>query len=66
VETGTLTDRAGGIAGGLICVIDLTQTLTPKFRAIELPPKFRQCVPGTLRVLHGWPVDQNMNNDGIM
>ena len=66
METGTLTRRAGGIAGGRICVIALTQTLTPKFQAIELPPEFRQCAPGALRVLHGWLVDQNMNNDGIM
>ena len=45
METGTLTRRAAEIAGGQIRVIDLTQTLTPEVRAIELPPQFGQCAP---------------------
>ncbi len=36
---------AGAIAGGTIRVIDLTQTLTPEFPTISLPPELGQCAP---------------------
>jgi kynurenine formamidase len=36
---------AGALAGGQIKVIDLTQTLTPEFPQIALPPEFGQCWP---------------------
>jgi kynurenine formamidase len=36
---------AESIAGGAIRVIDLTQTLTPQFPTIALPPELGQCAP---------------------
>jgi kynurenine formamidase len=36
---------AGALAGGQIKDIDLTQTLTPEFPQIALPPEFGQCWP---------------------
>ena len=41
----TLADLAAGIATGGIHVIDLTQTLSPDFPTIALPPQFGQCAP---------------------
>ena len=35
----------GALAGGIIRVIDLTQTLSPSFPQIALPPEFGQCQP---------------------
>ncbi|MEO7854800.1 MAG: cyclase family protein [Rubrivivax sp.] len=40
-----LNALAGALAGGQIKVIDLTQTLTPEFPQIALPPEFGQCWP---------------------
>ena len=40
-----LTALAGALRGGQIQVIDLTQTLTPEFPQIALPPEFGQCWP---------------------
>ena len=40
-----LLDMVRGIAGRQIRVIDLTQTLTPDFPQIELPPEMGQCWP---------------------
>jgi len=36
---------ARAIASGAVRVIDLTQTLTPEFPIIVIPPEFGQCVP---------------------
>lgn len=36
---------AAAVASGSIRVIDLTQTLTPEFPIITLPPEFGQCAP---------------------
>ena len=41
----TLADFAAAVATGKIRVIDLTQTLTPEFPIIQLPPEFGQCAP---------------------
>jgi kynurenine formamidase len=43
--TQLLMSVAGAIAGGGIRVIDLTQTLSPEFPQIALPPEFGQCWP---------------------
>ena len=40
-----LTALAGALTSGGIRVIDLTQTLTPEFPQIALPPEFGQCWP---------------------
>ena len=40
-----LTALAGALSNGQIQVIDLTQTLTPEFPQIALPPEFGQCWP---------------------
>ena len=40
-----LSALAGALAGGQIRVVDLTQTLTPEFPQIALPPEFGQCWP---------------------
>lgn len=40
-----LTGLVAGIAGGGIRVIDLTETLTPDFPTIVLPPELGQCWP---------------------
>jgi len=40
-----LSALAGALRGGQIQVIDLTQTLTPEFPQIALPPEFGQCWP---------------------
>lgn len=41
----SLMTVAGEIASGAIRVVDLTQTLTPEFPTITLPPEFGQCAP---------------------
>jgi kynurenine formamidase len=41
----TLLELARGVASGTIGVVDLTQTLTPEFPTIVLPPEFGQCAP---------------------
>jgi kynurenine formamidase len=43
--TQLLTALAGALAGGGIRVVDLTQTLTPEFPQIALPPEMGQCWP---------------------
>jgi kynurenine formamidase len=40
-----LADLAGALAGGSVRVIDLSQTLSPRFPQIVLPPEFDQCAP---------------------
>jgi kynurenine formamidase len=40
-----LADFATAIVTGKIKVIDLTQTLSPDFPTIQLPPEFGQCAP---------------------
>jgi kynurenine formamidase len=40
-----LRDFAEAIAGGAIRVVDLTQTLSPEFPTIKLPPELGQCAP---------------------
>src|SRR5437868_8957980 len=41
----TLDELACGLLSGQVRVIDLTQTLTPEFPQIVLPPEFGQCWP---------------------
>ncbi len=41
----TLADFATALATGSIRVVDLTQTLSPSFPQITLPPEFGQCWP---------------------
>jgi kynurenine formamidase len=43
--TGTLAAFAAALAGGEIEVIDLTQTLSPDFPTLVLPPELGQCTP---------------------
>lgn len=45
MSTNTLAALAIGLTTGRIKVIDLTQTLTPEFPQIVLPPEFGQCWP---------------------
>jgi kynurenine formamidase len=40
-----LADFAAALAAGRIRVVDLTQTLTPEFPQIALPPEMGQCAP---------------------
>jgi len=40
-----LADLASGLAGGKIRVVDLTQTLSPEFPSISLPPEMGQAWP---------------------
>jgi kynurenine formamidase len=40
-----LTDFAGALAAGRIEVVDLTQTLSPDFPTIVMPPELGQCAP---------------------
>jgi kynurenine formamidase len=40
-----IQDLVGAIATGRIRVVDLTQTLSPEFPVLELPPEFGQCAP---------------------
>jgi hypothetical protein len=41
----SLVDLARDIASGRIRVVDLTQTLSPDFPTVVLPPQFGQCAP---------------------
>ncbi len=40
-----LTQLIGAVAGGGIRVVDLTQTLSPDFPQLTLPPEMGQCLP---------------------
>ena len=40
-----LAELAGALASGSVRVIDLSQTLSPHFPQIVLPPEFDQCAP---------------------
>ena len=40
-----LAELAGALSGGSVRVIDLSQTLSPRFPQIVLPPEFDQCAP---------------------
>ena len=40
-----LTDLAGALQSGAVRVVDLTQTLSPAFPQIALPPEMGQCWP---------------------
>ena len=44
-NTHLLTSLVGALANGGLRVIDLTQTLTPDFPQIALPPEMGQCSP---------------------
>ena len=41
----SLTTLAADLLSGRIRVVDLTQTLSPEFPQIALPPEFGQCLP---------------------
>ena len=45
VSAALLSELAGALAGGGVRVIDLSQTLSPRFPQIVLPPEFDQCAP---------------------
>ena len=45
MATTDLLAFANAIASGAIRVVDLTQTLSPAFPTIVLPPAFGQCAP---------------------
>jgi hypothetical protein len=40
-----LTALGAALAGGSVRVVDLSQTLSPRFPQIVLPPEFDQCAP---------------------
>ena len=40
-----LADLGAALTGGSVRVIDLSQTLSPRFPQIVLPPEFDQCAP---------------------
>jgi kynurenine formamidase len=40
-----LVELAAALAGGSVRVVDLAQTLSPRFPQIVLPPEFDQCAP---------------------
>lgn len=44
----SLSQFAADLAAGRVRVIDLTQTLSPDFPTIQLPPQFGQCAPFTM------------------
>jgi kynurenine formamidase len=44
-DRSALDSLVAGLLAGRIRVVDLTQTLTPEFPAIALPPEFGQCAP---------------------
>src|ERR1043165_4827071 len=46
-----LADLAGALAGGSVRVIDLSQTLSPRFPQIVLPPEFDQCAPFRMEMI---------------
>lgn len=45
MTTSLLSDLAGALASGTIRIVDLTNTLSPDFPVIVLPPEFGQCAP---------------------
>jgi kynurenine formamidase len=45
VSAALLSELAGALAGEAVRVIDLSQTLSPRFPQIVLPPEFDQCAP---------------------
>jgi len=45
MSASSLLELAGRIGSGAIRVVDLTQTLSPEFPTIVLPPEFGQCAP---------------------
>src|SRR5215471_6115102 len=45
MSTSSLLELARRIGSGAIRVVDLTQTLSPEFPTIILPPEFGQCAP---------------------
>ncbi|MDP1906713.1 MAG: cyclase family protein, partial [Hyphomicrobium sp.] len=45
MNTAALLSFAKAISSGAVRVIDLTQTLTPEFPIIALPPELGQCAP---------------------
>ncbi len=45
MSTNTLLDLMAALAGGRIRLVDLTQTLSPDFPPIVLPPEMGQCWP---------------------
>ena len=45
MSAATLSTLVGDLLNGRIKVVDLTQTLSPDFPTLELPPQFGQCAP---------------------
>lgn len=47
----TLTALAADLLAGRVRVVDLTQTLSPEFPTIVLPPQFGQCAPFSMQTI---------------
>jgi hypothetical protein len=45
MSAASLTALVGDLLNGRVKVVDLTQTLSPDFPVLELPPQFGQCAP---------------------
>ena len=45
MNDGVLTQLVAGLGSGRVRIVDLTQTLSPDFPQISLPPEFGQCLP---------------------
>ena len=45
MSTNVLTQLIGAVSGGDVEMVDLTQTLSPEFPQISLPPEMGQCQP---------------------
>jgi kynurenine formamidase len=54
---GTLAHLAEGLVSGQIRVVDLTNTLSPDFPVIVLPPEFGQCEPFRMETLSRYDKD---------
>ena len=57
-----LTAFAGALAAGRIEVVDLTQTLSPDFPTIVMPPELGQCAPFRMETISRY----DDNNDGVV
>ena len=45
MSTNTLNQLVADLVSGRIRIVDLTQTLSPEFPQISLPPEMGQCLP---------------------
>ena len=59
---GLLGSLALALMSGRIRIVDLTQTLSPDFPAIALPPEMGQCQP--FRIEQAWMAELNKVSEG--